>query len=233
MSDTDLPPLDEDVSDLLLRAAKARANIPAGAQGRVLAGVEAALGPGPGPGGGSHGASTPPVSANAWRLWPIAAAFVVGGVTGALVMRALASVPFVPERIVYVDRPAPSSPAVLPAVEAPVEPPPAPPPTTRATAPSSAIAASTPDGDLAAERQLLDVARHAIEQQDGAAALDAVTRHERRFPNGVLVQEREAMAIRALLLLGRGDDARSRADRFRQRFPDSLLLPAVDAAVRR
>ena len=55
--------------------------------------------------------------------------------------------------------------------------------------------------------------------------------HERRYPQGLLVQEREAMAVRALLLLKRHEDARARADRFRARFPDSVLLPTIEAAV--
>jgi hypothetical protein len=78
---------------------------------------------------------------------------------------------------------------------------------------------------------LLDLARHSLEVQDGQAALDAVTRHQRRFPAGILVQEREAMAVRALVQLGRLDDARARARAFGARFPDSMLLPAVQSAV--
>jgi hypothetical protein len=54
-----------------------------------------------------------------------------------------------------------------------------------------------------------------------------VTEHERRYPNGLLVQEREVMAVRALALLGRSEEAHARADRFRSRFPSSLLLPAL------
>jgi hypothetical protein len=73
--------------------------------------------------------------------------------------------------------------------------------------------------------------RSALTRQDGAAALDALTQHERRFPSGILVQEREAMTVRALILLGRTEDARVRADRFRDRFPDSVLLPSVEALI--
>jgi outer membrane protein assembly factor BamD (BamD/ComL family) len=84
---------------------------------------------------------------------------------------------------------------------------------------------------LKAERALLDVARGALEGEDGAAALAATAQHERKFPNGALVQEREAMAVRALMLLGRAAEARARAERFRTRFPESPLLPTIQSAI--
>jgi hypothetical protein len=39
------------------------------------------------------------------------------------------------------------------------------------------------------------------------------------------VQEREVIAIRALLLLGRDAEAKARAERFHRRYPDSVLSP--------
>jgi hypothetical protein len=69
-----------------------------------------------------------------------------------------------------------------------------------------------------------------VEREDGAAALATTEEHARRYPRGVLVQEREAIAVRALVLLRRTDEARARVDRFRQRFPDSLLLPALESS---
>jgi outer membrane protein assembly factor BamD (BamD/ComL family) len=82
--------------------------------------------------------------------------------------------------------------------------------------------------DLAAERAVLDRARAALERQDGGAALAATREHERRFPHGLLEQEREAMAVRARVQLGRRDEARNRVDRFRARFPGSVLTPALE-----
>jgi hypothetical protein len=61
--------------------------------------------------------------------------------------------------------------------------------------------------------------------------MDAVDRHERQFPSGLLEEEREAMAVKALVLLGRAGDARSRAARFQARYPRSLLAPAVERAL--
>jgi hypothetical protein len=39
------------------------------------------------------------------------------------------------------------------------------------------------------------------------------------------------MAVRALLLVGRTSEARERFDRFRARFPNSVLLPPLQAAI--
>jgi hypothetical protein len=100
------------------------------------------------------------------------------------------------------------------------------------TASTSSRKASSIDAldALADERTLLDRARGAIEREDGAAALAATAEHARKYPGGVLVQEREAIAVRALVLLGRTDEARASVARFRERFPDSLLLPALESS---
>jgi hypothetical protein len=94
-----------------------------------------------------------------------------------------------------------------------------------------ASAPSAPTDGLADERRLLDAARGAVEREDGASALTATAEHERKYPNGILAQEREAIAVRALLLLGRNAEARTRVSRFRATFPDSLLLPALESSV--
>jgi hypothetical protein len=87
------------------------------------------------------------------------------------------------------------------------------------------------EDQLTAERRLLDVARRALEAEEPDRALQAVAHHERRFPTGVLVQERETMAIRALLAQGRAEAAEARAKQFRDRFPDSLLWPTIERAL--
>jgi hypothetical protein len=86
-------------------------------------------------------------------------------------------------------------------------------------------------GVLSAEQALLDPARVAIARGDGAGALARLALHERRFPNGALSQEREAMAIRALVLTGDRDRARARAESFRSRYPGSLLWPMIAASL--
>ncbi len=83
---------------------------------------------------------------------------------------------------------------------------------------------------LAAERALLDVARRSLASGDPNAALAASDRHAKQYPAGALVEEREAIAIKSLVALGRSDEAKARAGAFERRFPSSLLLRAVRAA---
>ncbi len=52
--------------------------------------------------------------------------------------------------------------------------------------------------------------------------------HLARFPDGQFAEEREALAIRALAMAGRVDEARARAALFRDAFPESML-PVEDA----
>ncbi len=112
---------------------------------------------------------------------------------------------------------APASPAPLVAVP---ELPPAPAPTVAAPGPSPADAARE-------ELHLMRQARAAVARGDFAAALSPITEHTRRFKNGRLVEEREALRVKALVGLGRSEEARHAAAAFRARYPRSVLLPAV------
>jgi hypothetical protein len=158
-----------------------------------------------------------------------AVGLAVGGVAGLLYPRAPV------ERIVTVQAPvvvaassvapsAPSSmrtfaPGDLPSAAASV------------ACPASASTASLrPGSDLEAERALLDVARTALGRGDGAHSLGACDEHARRFPRGALGEEREAIAVQALVLEHREGEAKARAERFRKTHPRSILLPAVLAA---
>jgi hypothetical protein len=99
------------------------------------------------------------------------------------------------------------------------------PPATRRPAAPSASAS------LAAERSLLDDARSALAKGDSTRALALTDAHVRRFVHPQLAEEREALAVQALVGDGRYDDARSRAAHFRTTWPSSLFLPAVDASL--
>ena len=59
------------------------------------------------------------------------------------------------------------------------------------------------------------------------ASLDALARDE---PNGLLVQERDALVVEALAALGRRDSARAHADAFLARYPRSPHTTAVRRA---
>lgn len=88
------------------------------------------------------------------------------------------------------------------------------------------------DGDLAAERRLLETARRAITSGEGPAALATLDEHQRGFPQGRLAEEREALRIQALVTAGRAGEAKVVGAAFRARFAGSLLLPAVQVALR-
>lgn len=87
------------------------------------------------------------------------------------------------------------------------------------------------DEALRKERRLLDIARTAIARGDGEAALDAVGRHASEFPHGRLREEREALRVQALVLAGRKEEARQRANEFREEHPNSLMQPGIDPAL--
>jgi len=78
-----------------------------------------------------------------------------------------------------------------------------------------------------AELRLLRQARAAVVREDYAAALPPIAEHARRFKDGRLTEEREALKVKALAGLGRTDEARRAAASFRARFPRSVLLPAI------
>jgi outer membrane protein assembly factor BamD (BamD/ComL family) len=84
---------------------------------------------------------------------------------------------------------------------------------------------------LGAEQALLDAARTALAQGHAADALSPLEAHARRFPRGLLAEEREALSVNALVTVGRNDEARRRGTRFLQRYPSSLLRPTVEAAI--
>jgi hypothetical protein len=85
---------------------------------------------------------------------------------------------------------------------------------------------------LAGERTVLDAARAAIAKGDGGAALIAIEAHRDRYPDGALVEEREALTVLALAKLGRVDDANEKAARFKAKYPSSLFLGAVEDAIK-
>jgi len=79
------------------------------------------------------------------------------------------------------------------------------------------------------EPVLLEQARRALAGSP-ATALALTNQHAARFPHGVLVQEREVIAIEALRRLGRGAEADRRATAFAQAFPGSAHQRRVEDA---
>jgi hypothetical protein len=127
-------------------------------------------------------------------------------------------------------RPAPASALPPPPAVAPV---PTPAPATTATAP---VATPTPaphrrparpataQESYAAELDLLQRAQ--VAYADGALVdtLALLAAHGRRFANGRLAEEREALRVRTLTRAGRAEEAQRAAAAFAERFPRSVLL---------
>jgi hypothetical protein len=61
-----------------------------------------------------------------------------------------------------------------------------------------------------------------------AEALQLCEEHRRFYPSGAMSQEREMIAVTALVRLGRQDEAYARAERFRLNYPKSAYLRQID-----
>lgn len=81
----------------------------------------------------------------------------------------------------------------------------------------------------ASEADLLEQARSAL-KADPARALSRANEAAQRYPRGVLVQEREVLAIQALRRLGRTAEADRRAEAFAKAFPGSAFQRKLNAA---
>jgi hypothetical protein len=101
----------------------------------------------------------------------------------------------------------------------------------QATAPAPLASVAGRDRSLAEESALLERARFDVQHGSGARALQALAAHERRFPEGRMLEQREALTIQALIQTGRRDEASRRAKRFRERFPGSLMLQVIQSAL--
>jgi hypothetical protein len=113
-------------------------------------------------------------------------------------------------------------PALSPSVEAPtvsVAIPEAPAPIPRQKPP-----ASNPEAEAAILRDAQDALR-----SDPGHALDLCKDHERRFAGGMLAQEREVIAIHALVRLGEMQKANARAQKFASTYPHSSHLQRIRA----
>ena len=114
------------------------------------------------------------------------------------------------------------------APEAGLRAPTAPPP----TAAFPAVIPAVPDGpDVRGEGELLSRAFAALQGGDAAGAL-RLTREHQALTGTALSQERERIAIEALVQLGQRSAAQARAVVFAQRFPNSTYLPRIQALFR-
>jgi hypothetical protein len=78
------------------------------------------------------------------------------------------------------------------------------------------------------ELRFLERARQSAAQGDYASVLVIAAEHERSFPAGQLAEEREFLRVKALVGLGRADDVRRVAAKFRRQFPRSVMLQTIE-----
>jgi hypothetical protein len=220
-----IPPLDPELLEPLRSAEPAPPEVRARVRERLLTTVAGGIAGAGGRAAGRFGGPGTPGTA--------LVAFLVGGVAGAGLYAALLRPPA--PQVVYVDRPVPQGAPMPDASSAPV---PLPAPAASEQAPAVAPVPSslgTPGrarpSQLSAERVLLDQARAALAQGDPTAAMERLDHHRRIFPAPLLAEERDAMWIEALVKAHRYDEARTRAEIFRRRSPDSLFSSVVDSAI--
>jgi hypothetical protein len=102
---------------------------------------------------------------------------------------------------------------------------------TPSTAEAAHEATDRPDDPLAVERSLVEMARAALTRGQAERALLALRRHAQQFPKGELTEEREGLLVQALVAAQKYDQAREKADQFKQHYPRSLFAPVVDQAI--
>jgi hypothetical protein len=106
--------------------------------------------------------------------------------------------------------------------------PPRPKKTLKTIAPDAERLAPSPQPDVVAELALLRRARAHVRSAP-SRALELVTEHERSYGSGALVEEREVIAIEALLASGRTATAEQRAERFFEAYPRSAHARRIRA----
>lgn len=83
--------------------------------------------------------------------------------------------------------------------------------------------------DSLAEVELLQRTQLAYARRDFSSALALVAEHARRFPQGPLAEECQALGVESLVRWGHADEARRAGAAFVARFPRSVLLPRIEA----
>ncbi len=84
-----------------------------------------------------------------------------------------------------------------------------------------------PVPSIAEESELVRSARRALREGQVTTALAALRRHDRRFPRGTLLEERERLLVEALVRSGDLQTALARAAAFLSTYPNSVQASAV------
>ncbi len=99
---------------------------------------------------------------------------------------------------------------------------------------SGASSESAPPNDdaLLAELRLIRAATKALADSDADKAYALLEKYDRRFPNGVMRQERDGLAVSVLCNMGREKEARQAERRFKTQYPQAPLSIRVDESCR-
>ncbi|WP_437941059.1 RNA polymerase sigma factor [Sorangium sp. So ce341] len=100
-----------------------------------------------------------------------------------------------------------------------------------APAPPAATGAKAAIPPMDTDLTLIQRAIAALGAGRATEALEALDRHARSYPRSPRAQQRETLAIQALDQSGRRAEAAARAARFREAFPGSAYLPAIEDAL--
>lgn len=95
------------------------------------------------------------------------------------------------------------------------------PPTANVAPEANAPSARRPTDRLAAEVAVLARATSELHAGRAASALQAIDEHQRKFPRGLLAEERRAARVQALCALGRRSEAQPELDRLARIAPQS------------
>lgn len=108
---------------------------------------------------------------------------------------------------------------------------PARPPSATAEAPAAPPAPVSADAtSMSEEASLLQSAQRALAAGQAPKALATLAEHERRFPGGVLAEERRVAKVLGLCALGRTEEATILARAFVARSPGSVLIPRLESS---
>jgi len=94
--------------------------------------------------------------------------------------------------------------------------------------PAPGTRSSTEKASIADEMRVLDEARRALSAGDGAGTIRALDAYRKQFPRGSFSQEAVLLRIQALVQVGDHAAARSLAQRFRDRHPNSPHLRRIE-----
>ena len=100
-----------------------------------------------------------------------------------------------------------------------------------AKAASGAARGSAAPSSLSDEMRQIDQARRALSAGDGAGALRALDEYRQQYPRGAFSQEAVLLRIQALVQTGNRSQAKSLADSFRAKNPNSPHLRRIDSVL--